>query len=552
MKNVIYYLLILGTVLTGCNPMEDIYSDIDSQEVEGKDYIKGTLEYTFTEDDYAIYDVELDSEEYFASQEVADEIIPSFLADKYSILGEGSLINVSYNLFQPTIIESMSTTETLSNIGEIDGYLASNFETAANGTFVELTYNADVLAYTLSDGDFETIGNALSDSYPEASASAANYGNFDRRPSNAAYWSDDMILEGFNELLKDEYNVGQVVAVTFAIYDGGSNFTESFTIQYNGYGFLKLDVEASAATGTDYTLSGTDYDDIASALSDSYPGPSNNLSSYGNFDRRPTSSNYWSDSMIIEGLNVVLPAVAEGDIYIVTYDVYNGSNATETMTVMYSGGAYIANTTIVEVETIVAKSNGEWEFPYVFTDADYTLLEQSYGNFDSGSIYKLDIFLESLFPYAKAGDAVTVQYEYYSGGTSTKYGTSVYDGDKWHLTQDVVETTFQYGFENGAWLPDNTIAYTLLSADYEYIAEALEGNPDFSGLLATLVNYHDYDYNWTSEQIVYSLAIFAEHIAPNAEEGQKYLFTYLVYDSGLQTLSTKMILTDGVWVEKVN
>ena len=51
----------------------------------------------------------------------------------------------------------MSTSTTLPSLNDIDGYLASNYETAPNGTFVELTYNATVLAYTLSEDDFVTI-----------------------------------------------------------------------------------------------------------------------------------------------------------------------------------------------------------------------------------------------------------------------------------------------------------------------------------------------------------------------------------------------------------
>lgn len=358
-----------------------------------------------------------------------------------------------------------------------------------------------------------------------------------------------MILEGLEVLLGDAYSVGQVVSVTFAIYDGGTNWSESFTIQHNGYGFLKLDVEADASTGTEYTLTGTDYDDIVAALSATYPDATESMASYSNFERRDYDDAYWSDDMVLEALNVVLPVGVEGDVYVVTYDIYNGSSGTETMTLIYESGVYVANETTVQVESVVAKNEGEWVFPYIFTDADYTLLGQSYGNFDSSSIYKLDIFLESLFPYAAAEDTVAVIYEYYDGSTNEKYGVSVFDGDNWNLTAEVMETTFQYGYEDGEWVPDNTISYTLLSSDYQYIAFALEGDSEFDGLLDTLINYNDYDYNWTNDQIIYSLGVLADNLYPNAEEGQKIQFTYLVYDNGLNTVVSTIILTDGEWIE---
>ena len=77
--------------------------------------------------------------------------------------------------------------------------------------------------------------------------------------------------------------------MTFAIYDGGTNFSESFTVQYTGSGFSKLDVEVSGTSATEYTLGSSDYDTIGDALAASYPDPADNASSYGSFDVRDTS-----------------------------------------------------------------------------------------------------------------------------------------------------------------------------------------------------------------------------------------------------------------------
>lgn len=550
MKKIIYCLAIIGATLTGCNPLEDIYDDIDAVD----NPVVGVLDYTLTTEDYAEYETELNGEEYFENQDVADQIIPDFLSELYPVLGEGSLVSVGYNLFDETVLEVLSTTETLSSLDAVDGYLASNYETAENGTFVELTYNAEVLSYSLSDDDFEEIESNLGSKYPEATASAANFGNFDRRPDNSAYWSDNMILEGLAVLLEDEYNVGQVVVATFAIWDGGTNFSESFTIQYNGYGFTKLDIDASGTTATEYTLSGTDYEDIAADLLATYPGPAENLDRFGSFDVRPTSDNYWNEEMILEGLNIILPAATEGDVYAVTYAVFNGSVSTETMTLLYTSGAYIPNATIVEVTAVVAKNDGDWEFPYVFTEADYDTFGFRFPNFSDSNIYILDIFLEDLFPFAQAGDVAMVQYDFFSGSTNTKYGKSIFDGDNWTLTPDVIETAFQYGFEDGLWIPDNTITYSLLAADIDLISNEFigvyPGPADNVGFFGSFDRRSGSSNYWNDDMLLEVFNVLLDTRDPGAVEGQKYALTFVVFTGSTGSETKNVIKTDGVWVYK--
>ncbi len=560
MKNTIYYLLILGaTFFTSCDPMDEIYDDIDANGgIEGVDFISGSLDYTLTEDDYELVATEIDSVEYFASEELAQEVIPTILASTHPVLGEGSLINVTYDLFSLTELEPLSTSEELATIYDVDDYLASNYETASDGTFVALTYNAEVEFYTLTSDDFATIGEALSSKYPTPATSAGDYGNFDRREDNDAYWSNSMIVEGLSILFGDTYTSGEVISVSFAIYNGSSG-TESLAIQYNGYSFLELDaeVEAAEAIGTEYTFTGDDYDNVGTTFSETYPDPAYSVGTYGNFERREDNDAYWSDDMILEAVNVVLPAASEGDIYVVTYDIYDGSAGTETITLEYTSGAYVSSDVVAEASTanitaIVAKNNSEWEFPYLVTEADYELLELSYGNFDSSSIYKLEIFLKSLFPYAQSGDTASVQYDYYDGSTNEKYSIATFDGTDWSVPENVEATTFQYGFEDGEWLPDNTIVYNLLSADYTLIADAFSDvYPDATGSVA---NYSNFDRRvgnaaeWTDEMLVEAFNVLLDSIDPSAEEGQKYDLVFVIYNGSTTNETFSLIKTGGVWV----
>ncbi|TYA70159.1 hypothetical protein [Seonamhaeicola marinus] len=553
MKNLIYLItLILAVTFVGCNPLDDIYNDLDAAETPGVDFIQGVENYTFTTEDYEEFETELSGEEYFESQDQADLIIPDFLADKYPVWGEGSLVNVGYNLFAETVPETLSTSETISSLSGIDDYLSSNYETATNGTFVELTYNAEVLAYTLNDDDFEAIESALSSKYPEATSSAGRFGNFERRSDRDSYWSDDMILEALTAILASEYNTGQVVVVTFAIYDGSSG-SESFVVQHNGYNFLKLDVDATGGSSTAYTLTGDDYDTIAADLAAAYPDPASNLGRFGSFDVRVGSSgNAWTDAMILEALNIVLPAANEGDVYAVTYAIYNGSVGTETVTLLYTGGAYVENATTVEVSAVVAKNDGDWEFPYAFQRADFDTFGFRFPNFSSSNVYILDIFLEDLFPYAQAGDVAMVQYDFFAGGVSTKYGHSIFDGDKWNLTPDVIATSFQYGFEKGAWVPDNTINYTLLGADYgKIVSQFTDKYPDATSSMDRFGNFERRVGNsaeWKDDMVVEALAFLLNDINPSADNGQKYAVTFDIYNGSNGTETFKLIKENGAWV----
>ena len=94
-----------------------------------------------------------------------------------------------------------------------------------------------------------------------------------------------------------------------------------------------------------YTFSGDDVAYISNAFIDIYPGPADNVGFFGSFDRRPTSSNYWTDDMLLEAFNALLEngnfVTAEEQKYVLTYIIYNGSTTNETKSVIKTGGVWI-------------------------------------------------------------------------------------------------------------------------------------------------------------------------------------------------------------------
>ena len=147
-----------------------------------------------------------------------------------------------------------------------------------------------------------------------------------------------------------------------------------------------------------------------------------------------------------------------------------------------------------------------------------------------------------------------VQYDYFSGGASTKYGHSIFDGDKWHLTPDVIDTTFQYGFEDGAWIPDNTITYAPLAADITFISNAFieiyPGPADNVGFFGSFDRREGSANYWNDAMLLEMANVLLDAIDPGALEGQKYALNLVVYtgSTGIEVLN--VIKKDGVWVAK--
>ena len=558
-KFIILLLAVVGTSLVGCDPMDDIYSDLEPQLSDSS--VQGIVDYTLTDDDYATLDLSYGS---FNSIDDAKELIPGLLSDVFPAFGKGSLVNATYALYSPTVVEDYTvtaadysaiglSTDYFSSQGEITSFLKYQFPLATQGTYANLTYNtiADEIAYTIDADGFDVIGTELGDVYPDPASSASSYNNFDRREGRDAYWSPEMIVDAINAVLSANFDgvTGQKYNVSYAIYDGSAG-TESTTVQFDGNAYV-------AVGGMSYQLVNADFALIGTELGTAYPDPASSAANFNNFDRREGNAAYWSEDMILEAINIILPvdfpAATEGAKFNVSYAVYTGAAGVEITSVVLTDGVYVLDTeasiSTIETTTTYAYIDNAWIMPYALTSEDYTEMGQSFPNFSDRdeATYKIGIFLESLYPYAEEGDYAAVTYDYYSSGVTTQYTNFAFEGGSWNFVPSVIESSLQFGNDGTTWIPDNTIKYTLTNADYEYMAEVLAADPDYSGIVATLENYHDYDASWSTEQILYSLFVLAEHNFPSAEIGQKYEMTYLVYNGGLGQFTASIILTADGW-----
>lgn len=122
MKRIIYFLAILGTIFTGCNPVEDIYNAIDAVDRP----IVGEDTYILTSEDYDELELDFGS---FSSEEDAKTMLPPYLSELYPTWGAGSAVNVGYRLF-------IGSAEGVSDYSGADHYYLTEADYALSGSDV--------------------------------------------------------------------------------------------------------------------------------------------------------------------------------------------------------------------------------------------------------------------------------------------------------------------------------------------------------------------------------------------------------------------------------
>ncbi len=570
MKNSIYLLMMfLGLALTSCEPMEDIHEELDAR-LENR-AIEGITEYTLSDDDYDDLDLQFGN---FSSLEEAGALIAQLLSDKFPVWGQGSLAQVTFDLYAPTEVVEYTVVDSdyeemgldvnyFTTSSQITSFLNSKFPQATTNDYVEITYRtvAVEVEYSLTNDDFDLIGEELGDTYEDPASSAAQFNNFDRREGRDAYWSNEMILDAINVVLSDNFNdvEGQTYEVSYRIYDGSPG-TETMDVKFDGTQYVMIG-------GTAYQLNNADYDLVGEELGDEYPGPAGNAAQFNSFDIRSTSANYWNDEMLLEAINVVLmeryPDATEGNQFDVTYIAYSGSTNPVIESVILTDGAYVidetATVSTVMESAVYAYGDNRWMMPLEMPSNIYTTeFGQRFNNFDNESTagFYISRWLEPRFPYAQDGDFVSVEYKFYNGSaTVDNYASFIYNEEEreWEFIPSVIQETLQFGHEGNGWVVDNTIVYTLADSDYEFIGEELieeyPGPADSAGWFNNFDRRPGNANQWTDAMLLEAFNILLnERVAPDAPEGQKYLLTFDIYNGTNTVEQMHLIKEDGEWV----
>tara|TARA_R110001583_G_scaffold27778_1_gene98986 strand:- start:17716 stop:19374 length:1659 start_codon:yes stop_codon:yes gene_type:complete len=550
MKKLIYLIMVLGLVFTSCDPMDEIYADLDAQE----EIITGDIEITFSKEDYTKEISEGGYFEFsfpnFGSIDQAKELIPAYLTGEYPVWGDGSLVNVNFNIYDPIRVEDYTVTSSdydeLISLGDISAaHLSSNYDIndfftykfpqADMGSYVSLTYNslAEQILYTLTDDDFDLVGNG-------------KYDNFDIRTGKGEEDIEVRRTKIETILLNNfpDTPVNQQYLVSYAAFNNDyDNVVLEMLVEFDGTNY-------NMVTGTEYTLTDSDVALIETELGAAYPGPTANVVKYGSFDRRTSSDNYWSDEMLVEAFDIVLknlnPGAPEGTKYSVNFVIYDGSTGDASMLLQLDGGSYGKLPETLIEETVLFALTDKWDVPFTLTDEHYTAMGQNYPNFSDEDLawYRIAIFLETQFPYAEADDMIAVSYTLREDGkNNTEYVNFVFDGTVFNAIPSVVEKTIKFGHDGTTWVPDNTIKYTLTSADYDSLGTDY-GFPGYYNNFDVREGKADVE---ESVRLAYINTILMNNFPGMAEE-QKFAVSYNVYSGANEVWEMKVILSDGVYI----
>jgi hypothetical protein len=545
MKRIIYCLAILGITLVGCNPMEDIYDGLDTSA----DPIVGSDSYTLTSDDYDELDLGFGS---FNSIEEAKTLLPGFLADKYPFWGQGSSVLVGYQLY----------------IGNAEGVS-------------DLT-SSDI--YEFTNSDYATAGSDAFGFYPNVNATNAIPAILDAQVTSPT--EGQIVLAKYKQYFEDPVvGLANIVDYNFAgsfegwsiVEESGSDdawTSQSGYVQGNGFfGGQFANVEWLVSPSIDLTGESNLKFQITHALK--YATDTSLLKILVSTDYTgDTGAATWDEITLATppGVDTLDPSE---DYDFSAYDGQTINVAFKYESTDTDAGRWRISNMAIKTLGATGETNskgeyfmysgGSWEAiegVYYLSSADFDSMGEGsgepgqYNNFSSSISPNnyLPTFLSLNFPYGQEEEELFVIYDYYSSSTGAQRRGNLYtvtEGE-WIGHESTISTTLQFGFDNGIWVPDNTIRYTLVDADYAAIVSALAA--DYPAATASMENYGNMDRRagnaaeWTDDMVLEAVNVVLDIVDSSAEEEQKYVVTIEVYNGSNTTEDFAVIKMGGVWI----
>ncbi len=413
MKKIIYILPILVLLFTSCDPMEDVYTEVDEAnkgaKADAKFFANRTLldfNYELVEADYNLSDNESVAKyKNFSKSAKAADNLAQILNDKMVYGQAGKDYKVTYNFYQGSLPYVRNYLKYLAAVSEIK-------------------------TYELTKADYDSMGTGKNE--------PGKYDNFSKKAPAEKY------LPNFLKKKFPNANPKEIIIVTYNFYDGSlKKLTKTW--QFDGTVWAENPTAAPKAPKLpkgvkDYKLLPNDYDSMGA------PGK------YDNF-----SDSVKPDDYLPTFLGVKFPYAKEGEKYLVVYKFYGKkkkddekkSTFLKAQEYTFTDGAWKAYSVITKkVATMSYKVDKKtWEFvppitfvktdekatySYTLNNADYELVGNGkYHNFDlrdgkedadeSVFLKKITIILKSQTTVlVEAGSVYAVTYTYYDGQKGEK------------------------------------------------------------------------------------------------------------------------------------
>ena len=195
---------------------------------------------------------------------------------------------------------------------------------------------------------------------------------------------------------------------------------------------------------------------------------------------------------------------------------------------------------ITVTEAFLLNETG-WQKVYLVSASQYASVARGINNaFTSADVSSLPTYFNSFLkadptmPPAKIGDLKYISYKYQqsSSNIQQKLYTLIFDGVNWTTTPTPV-APLPFLKKNGTWIPDPTVYYTLVRADYNTIGASTAGT---AAGRANLAQFGSFDVsgganNWTEDQIADGLIIVlnAKFASAPVDETVVYNVTYALF-----------------------
>ena len=544
MKKILYILSVSALIFaTACNPLQDIHDEIDAKA----NPIVGDAEYTLTDDDYSDLGLTFGN---FSSVDDAKSMLPGFLAEKYPIWGKGSSVLVDYKLY-------VGAAPGVSDYTGADVYSLSNNDypqgsLGAVGFFPNedpADYLANILASNVeSPSEGKNVLVKYKQYTTEPVTGYSNY--FEVDFTDGALHSFEAI-----SVTGDQVWAGSTYGAKMSGYSGGNNANEDWLISpeidLTSQSNLLFQISQIINYSTEVNLLNVMVSKDYTTGSD----PSSATWDAISITSKPDGTNW--DPVLSEEVDF---SAYEGE----TIHVALKYESTTETSATWEVESFVIKAAGVEGETMNSEifytySGSKWapsEGVYFLSDSDFDSMGEAYdqpgyyNNFSSSISPDdyLPTFMSIKYAYGQEDDEMLIIYDYYSSTSGAQLRGNLFtvtDG-VWTNYASVQNTTLQFGHDGNAWVPDNTIKYTLTGADYAFIVDNYSDK--YASIISTIATYQDFDYNWTDENILDVISGVLLNNFPSSEEGQKFAVTYLKYDGGAQYLTMYVILKDGVYV----
>ena len=275
-------------------------------------------------------------------------------------------------------------------------------------------------------------------------------------------------------------------------------------------------------------------------------------STFDNVSYKLTNSDYlllpgnkftdFSAAQILNWLPIYYTKPVANQLALLTFTYYeNGVTSTVAQSFLYLSGAWKKIYTITLAQYASIGKGGTFNDFSSSDDAQLT----NYFN----TLLKADLAVSST---VKRGDVQYVSYKYFGSKNFQRVTPLIFDGTNWTTTPILPSTTPTLSFakNNGTWVPNSDVNYTLVKDDYTYIGTQTKAGSDAAR--ANVAQFPDFNISantdptyWSDADITAALIAVLGNKYKSTTKNQKYIITYTVYSFGKTSNVAKTFIYDG-------